>query len=70
MSAPSEVAVPLAISALAPESGTAMLCTRLPAVVYSSMKMVLPVLASVCVPSPTRSTARLPGVKAAASAVG
>jgi len=69
INAPSELAEPLMSSAFAPLSGTTMLCTNTPVVVYSSMKMVLPVLVRVCVPSPARSTARLPGVNGAAAVV-
>ena len=54
---PSLVAVPLANRGrFAPLTavGAAIDCTSAPAGVYSSTKTELPVLASVCVPSPTR----------------
>src|SRR3954447_7981757 len=65
---PSDVAVPLTISDPLPESGIVFVLTSTPAGVYWSRLIVLPVLASVCVPSPIRSTARLPGRNGTAAA--
>ena len=61
VSAPSEEALPLMISALAPLSGIAVLLTIVPLVANWSMNTELPWLPRVSTPSPARNTAILPG---------
>ncbi len=65
VSAPSEEALPLMMSAFVALSGMAMLPASVPLVVNWSMKTELPELTRLVVPSPMRSTARLPAVNAA-----
>src|SRR5581483_6245995 len=61
--APSEEALPLTMRALEPLSGMGSELTREPLVLNWSRKTELPWLPRVCEPSPTRSAARLTGVK-------
>ena len=49
--------------------GKAMVCTRVPAVVYSSKNAAVAVVFRAAEPLPERKTTRLPGVNGAARAV-